>query len=45
MRVDQAQLEITQVKLLAEAGLLPAGLPGFLRHLARLALADIPGMS
>src|SRR5262249_2172419 len=30
---------------LAEAGLLPAGLPGLLRHLARLALADIPRLS
>src|SRR5262249_58004655 len=44
VRVDQVQLEITQVQLLAEAGLLPVGLPGFLGYLPRLALADIPGL-
>ncbi len=45
MRVDQVQLEVTEIQLLAEAGLLPAGLPGFLRYLACLALADIPDTS
>src|SRR5215469_16119497 len=45
MRIDQAQLEVAQVQLLAEAGLLPVGLPGFLCYLARLLLADIPDTS
>ena len=45
MRVDQVELEVAQEQLLAEAGLLPPGLPGFLRHLPCLALADVPGLS
>jgi hypothetical protein len=42
MRVDQVELEVTEEELLAEAGLPPPGLPGFLRRLARFALIDIP---
>jgi hypothetical protein len=44
MRMDQVQPELSQEQLPAEAGQLPSRLPGFLRHLARLALADLPVM-
>ncbi len=40
--MDQVQLEATQEQLLTEAGLKPPGLPGFLRYLACLTLADPP---
>ena len=42
--MDQVQLELSQEQLLAEAGQVPPGLPGFLRYLARLALADLLSM-
>ena len=45
MRMDKIQPEITQEQLLAEAGLIPPGLPGFLRYLTCLALADLPPRS
>jgi hypothetical protein len=41
MRVDQIQPEVTEEYQLAEAGLMPPDLPGFLCYLACLALADM----
>ena len=41
MRMDQAQLEIAEEELLAEAGQRPATLPCLLGHLAGLGLADL----
>ena len=40
MRMDQVQPEVTQEQLLTKARLIPPGLPGFLRYLTCLALAD-----
>ena len=37
--MDQVQPEVPQEQLLAEAGLIPLGLPGFLRYLTCLAPA------
>src|SRR6266550_7496236 len=42
MRMDQVQPEIPEEKLLAEAGLTPPGLPGFLCGSPRFPLADMP---
>jgi NAD(P)-dependent dehydrogenase (short-subunit alcohol dehydrogenase family) len=42
MRMDQVQPEIPEEKLLAEAGLTPPGLPGFLCRSPRFSLADMP---
>ena len=38
--MDKVQPEVTQEQLLTKAGQLPARLPGFLRYLACLALAN-----
>ena len=43
--MDQVQPEVTQEQLLTKAGLIPPGLPGFLRYLTCLALADLPAFS
>src|SRR5262249_45493893 len=45
MRMDQVQPELSQEQLPAEAGQLPSDLPGLLRYLARLALANLPATS
>ena len=42
--MDQVQPELSQEQLPAEAGQLPPGLPGFLRHPALVALADLRSM-
>ena len=41
VRVDQAELEVAEEELSAEAGQRPLGLPGLLRDLAGLSLADL----
>jgi hypothetical protein len=42
MRMNQVQPEIAEEKLLAEAGLTPPGLPGFLCRPACFPLSDMP---